>query len=120
MVSSRVTLPIQLRILPLISLNQSIPSNIDSTINIDLLRTTEVGSIILQLGLNNQMNDSQWFIMNGHIRHTRYFHVDFQKGQLILIRPIDELINQTDLIELGINVTKDWVNMNTIKVNERS
>jgi hypothetical protein len=54
--------------------------------------------------------------MIGHIRHTRYFHVDFQIGSLILIRPIEELINQTDLIELRINVTKDWIEMNTIKV----
>lgn len=115
-VSPRVTLPIQLRILPLTSLKKSLPSSIDSTINIDLLRTTEVGSTILQLGLNNRANDSQWFIMIGHIRHTRYFHVDFQSGQLILIRPIEELLNQTDSIELGINVTKDWMNMNTIKV----
>ena len=79
--------------------------------------TTEVGSILLQLGLNNhQLNNSQWFIMIGHIRYTRYFHVDFQTGQLILIRPIEELINQTDSIELRINVTNDWINMNTIKV----
>jgi len=54
--------------------------------------------------------------MIGHIRHTRYFHVDFQTGQLILIRPIEELINQTNLIELHINVTNDWIHMNTIKV----
>ena len=115
-VSSRVILPIKLRIFPLSSLNKSLSSPIDSTINIDLLTTTEVGSIILQLGLNNPLNNSQWFIMIGHIRHTRYFHVDFQIGSLILIRPIEELINQTDLIELRINVTTDWVNMNTIKV----
>lgn len=103
----------------MLSLNQSILSNVDSTINIDLLRTTEVGSIILQLGLNNPMNDSQWFIITGHIRYTRYFHVDFQKGQLILIRPIEELINLTNIIDLGINVTKDWITMNTIKVKKR-
>jgi hypothetical protein len=100
----------------LISLNKSLTSTIDSTINIDLLITTEVGSIILQLGLNNRLNNSQWFIMIGHIRYTRYFHVDFQIGSLILIRPIEELINQTDLIELRINVTNNWINMNTIKV----
>jgi len=78
--------------------------------------TTEIGSIILQLGLNKQYNNTQWFIMIGNIRHTRYFHVDFQIGHLILIRPIEELINQTNLIELHINVTTDWINMNTIKV----
>jgi hypothetical protein len=78
--------------------------------------TTEIGSIILQLGLNKQFNNTQWFIMIGNIRHTRYFHVDFQIGHLILIRPIEELINQTNLIELHINVTTDWINMNTIKV----
>jgi hypothetical protein len=119
-VSSRVTLPIKLRILPLISLNKSTSLPIDSTINIDLLITTEVGSIILQLGLNNQLNSTQWFIMIGHIRQTRYFHVNFQTGQLILIRPIEELINQTNLIELRINVTNDWINMNTIKVTQSS
>jgi hypothetical protein len=116
-VSSRVTLPVKIRILPMISLNKSLVSTIDSTINIDLLTTTNVGSTILQLGLNNRFNNTQWFIMIGDIRHTRYFHVDFQTGQLILIRPIDELINQTNIIELRINVTNDWINMNTIKVN---
>jgi hypothetical protein len=55
--------------------------------------------------------------MIGHINHTRYFHVNFQSGELILIRPLDELINKTSIIELYINVTKDWIHMNTIKVN---
>ncbi|UJR27505.1 hypothetical protein I4U23_008789 [Adineta vaga] len=115
-VSSRVTLPIKIQILPMISMNKSLLATIDSTINIDLLTTTEVGSTILHLGMNNRLNTTQWFIMIGDIRHTRYFHVDFQTGQLILIRPIDELINQTNLIDLRINVTNDWINMNTIKV----
>ena len=68
--------------------------------------------------MNNRIarNDTQWFILIGHIQHTRYFHVDFQTGQLILLRPIEELINQTNLIELKINVTYDWIKMNTIKV----
>lgn len=82
----------------------------------DLLKTTEVGSTILHLGINNRQNYTQWFIMIGHIRHTRYFHVDFQTGHLILIRPIEELMQQTNTIELRINVTSDWVHMNTIKV----
>jgi len=116
-VSSRVILPIKIQIIPLISLNKSLSSTIDSTINIDLLETTEVGTIIFQLGLNNQYNNTQqWFIMIGNIRYTRYFHVDFQTGQLILLRPIEELINQTNLIELYINVTNNWINMNTIKI----
>jgi hypothetical protein len=100
----------------MISVDKSLLSTIDSTINIDLLTTTEVGSTILQLGINNRVNNTQWFIMIGDIRHTRYFHVDFQTGQLVLLRPIDELINQTNIIELRINVTNDWINMNTIKV----
>ena len=100
----------------MIPVNKSLLSTIDSTINIDLLTTTEVGTSILQLGINNRVNNTQWFIMIGHIRHTRYFHVDFQTGQLILLRPIDELMNQTNRIELRINVTNDWINMNTIKV----
>ncbi|CAF3595684.1 unnamed protein product [Adineta steineri] len=115
-VSSRVSLPIKIQILPMISANHSLSPTIDSTINTDLLTTTEVGSTILQLGINNRLNNTQWFVMIGHIRNTRYFHVDFQTGQLILIRPIVELLNQTNIIELHINVTNDWINMNTIKV----
>ena len=117
-VSSRIILPVKLRTIPMITMDKSSLSTIDSTINIDLLTSTEVGSTILQLGMNNRMNNNQtqWFIMIGHIRHTRYFHVDFQTGQLTLIRPIEELANQTTIIELRINVTQDWTNMNTIKV----
>jgi hypothetical protein len=65
------------------------------------------------------MNDNyiQWFIMIGQIEYTHYFHVNFQTGELILIRPIEELINKTTIIELHINVTNDWIHMNTIKVN---
>jgi hypothetical protein len=55
--------------------------------------------------------------MIGQIEYTRYFHVNFQTGELILIRPIEELINKTTIIELHINVTNDWIYMNTIKVN---
>ena len=115
-VSPRVTLPIKLRILPLSSLNNSLQPAIDSTINLDLLSTTEVGSNIFQLNLNSKANQMQWFIMIGNIQHTRYFHVDFQTGQLKLIRPISEIINQTNLIELHVNVTTDWIHMNTIKI----
>ena len=117
-VSSRIILPVKLRTIPMITMDKSSLSTIDSTINIDLLTSTEVGSTILQLGMNNRLNNNQtqWFIMIGHVRHTRYFHVDFQTGQLILIRPIEELANQTTIIELRINVTQDWTNMNTIKV----
>ncbi|CAF3290402.1 unnamed protein product [Rotaria socialis] len=115
-VSARKLLPIKLRILPTISLDKSLLSPIDSTINIDLLKTTDVGSTILHLGINNRFNNTQWFIMIGYIRHTRYFHVDFQTGHLMLIRPIDELVQETDTIELRINITSDWINMNTIKV----
>lgn len=117
--SLRKTLPIKVQILPMISLDKSLLSTIDSTINVDLLKTTEVGSTILHLGLNNRFNQTQWFIMVGDIRHTRYFHVDFQTGHLMLIRPIEELIvHQDNIIELRINVTNDWINMNTIKVIE--
>jgi hypothetical protein len=55
--------------------------------------------------------------MISHIEHTRYFHVNFQSGELILIRPVEELMNKTTIIELHINVTNDWIHMNTIKVN---
>jgi len=55
--------------------------------------------------------------MISHIEHTRYFHVNFQSGELILIRPVEELMNKTMVIELHINVTNDWIHMNTIKVN---
>ena len=103
----------------MILFNESVISSIDSTINIDLLRTTEVGSTILQLGLNNRFNKTQWFIMIGPISHTRYFHVVFQTGRLILIRPIDELIDETNQIDLRINVTNDWIHMNTIKVKKK-
>lgn len=86
-----------------------------SIIHVDVLTTAKVGSILLQLQTN--MNSTQWFIMISHIDHTRYFHIGFQSGELILIRPIDELIGETTVIELAINITKDWIHMNTIKVN---
>jgi hypothetical protein len=54
--------------------------------------------------------------MIGQIEHTRYFHINFQTGELMLIRPIEELINKTRMIELHINITNDWIHMNTIKV----
>ncbi|CAF3379747.1 unnamed protein product, partial [Rotaria sp. Silwood2] len=116
-VSFRVILPIKIHVLPMNIIDSSLLLTNESTINIDLLTTTKVGSILLQLKINNNNNNyTQWFIMIGHIDHTRYFHVNFQSGELILIRPIDELINKTTIIELHINITNDWILMNTIKV----
>ncbi|CAF4109878.1 unnamed protein product, partial [Rotaria sordida] len=116
-ISSRVILPIKIRILPINIIDSSSLLLInESIINIDLLTTTKVGSILRQLRINNN-NYTQWFIMIGHIDHTRYFHVNFQSGELILIRPIDELINKTTIIDLRINITNDWIHMNTIKTN---
>ncbi|CAF3215866.1 unnamed protein product, partial [Rotaria sp. Silwood2] len=115
-VSFRVILPIKIHVLPMNIIDSSLLLTNESTINIDLLTTTKVGSILLQLKINNNNNNyTQWFIMIGHIDHTRYFHVNFQSGELILIRPIDELINKTTIIELHINITNDWILMNTIK-----
>ncbi|CAF1439238.1 unnamed protein product [Rotaria sordida] len=45
-------------IIPIISINKILLTTIDSTINIDLLTTTEIGSPILQLGLNNRFNNT--------------------------------------------------------------
>ncbi|CAF4102115.1 unnamed protein product [Rotaria sordida] len=45
-------------IIPMISINKILLTTIDSTINIDLLTTTEIGSPILQLGLNNRFNNT--------------------------------------------------------------
>lgn len=87
----------------------------ESIINIDLLTTTKVGSTLFQLGMNN--NHTKWFIMTSQIEYTRYFHVNFQSGELILLRPIEELINYTMTIELHVNVTQDWIDMKTIRVN---
>ncbi len=111
-VSSRVILPIKVRILPSYS---SLSLINEPIIEINLLTSTKVGSTLLELGMNN--NRTEWFIITSHFDHTRYFHVNFQTGQLILIRPIEELINKTAMIELKINVTNDWIHMNTIKVN---
>lgn len=86
-----------------------------SIINIDLLTTTKVGSKLFQFEMYN--NQTKWFIMISQIQYTQYFHVNFQSGDLILLRPIEELINKTTNIELYINVTNDWIHMNTIKVN---
>ncbi|CAF4094621.1 unnamed protein product [Rotaria sordida] len=47
------------KILPMILLNKSLLSTIDSVINIDLLRTTAVGSTILHFGINNRFNITQ-------------------------------------------------------------
>lgn len=96
-------------------MNSSLSLTHEPTINLDLSPTTKVGSTLLSLGNNNTY--FQWFIMIGPIKHTQYFHVNFQSGELILIRPIDELFNKTMIIELYINVTNDWIHMNTIKVN---
>jgi len=87
----------------------------ESIINIDLLTTTKVGSTLFQLGMNN--NHTKWFIMTSQIEYTRYFHVNFQSGELILLRPIEELTNYTMTIELHVNVTQDWIDMKTIRVN---
>lgn len=86
-----------------------------SIINLDLLTTTKVGSKLLQLGMYN--NQTKWFVLIGSIEYTRYFHVNFQSGELILLRPIIELIDQTSLLELYINVTNNWIDMQTIRVN---
>ena len=62
-------------------------------------------------------NQTQWFIMIGSIEHTRYFHINTQTGQLILIRPVEEIFNKTTLIELKINITNNWIDFQTIRVN---
>lgn len=59
----------------------------------------------------------QWFTMIGPIDHTRYFHINLQSAELILIRPLEELMNDTTIIELRINVTNDWIHMYTVQVN---
>jgi hypothetical protein len=64
--------------------------------------------------MNN--NHTKWFIMTSQVEYTRYFYVNFQSGDLILLRPIEELINYTRIIELHINVTHDWIHMNIIRV----
>lgn len=87
----------------------------DSTIHIDVLTTAKVGTILLELKKHNL--HAEWFIMTSHVDHTRYFHVNFRSGDFILVRPIDELINETSTrIEININVTQNWIHMNTIKV----
>ncbi|CAM4832083.1 unnamed protein product [Rotaria magnacalcarata] len=114
-VSSRIILPIKIRVLPANVFDRSLSFTGDSTIDINLLTTTKVGSTLVQLQINS--NRTQWFIMIGHIDHTHYFHVNFQSGELILIRPVEELMNGTTKIELNINTTNDWIHMTTIKVN---
>ena len=112
-VSSRVFLPIQIRVL---TIHPSSFQPIDpSIIHLDLFTSTKVGSKLLQLGTNN--NQTKWFVLISSIEYTRYFHVNFQSGELILLRPIDELINQTSILELHINVTNNWIDMQTIRVN---
>ncbi|CAF1545949.1 unnamed protein product [Rotaria magnacalcarata] len=113
-VSSRIILPIKIRVLPANVFDRSLSFTGDSTIDINLLTTTKVGSTLVQLQINS--NRTQWFIMIGHIDHTHYFHVNFQSGELILIRPVEELMNGTTKIELNINTTHDWIHMTTIKV----
>ena len=113
-VSPRVTLPIKVRVLPINIIGSSLLVFNESSIHIDLLSTTQVGSTLLQFGRST--NHTQWFIMSSSVEHTRYFHVKFRSGELILIRPIGELIKETTIIELRINVTNDWININTIKV----
>ncbi|CAF3938896.1 unnamed protein product [Rotaria sp. Silwood1] len=49
---------INIQIEGIISINKTLLTTIDSTINIDLLTINEVGSPILQLGLNNRFNNT--------------------------------------------------------------
>ncbi|UJR21665.1 hypothetical protein I4U23_024742 [Adineta vaga] len=113
-VSSRVILPVKIRIRPIRTIKTILLPMNQSTIQIVLLTTIKVGSTILHLGMNT--THTQWFILISHIDHTRYFHVDFETGELILTRPLIELINKTTIIELHINVTNDWIHWNTIKI----
>ncbi len=105
---------IKIRILPMNIHNHSLILTNESIINIDLLTTTKVGSKLFQFEINT--NYTKWFIMTSSIEYTRYFHVNFRSGKLILLRPIEELINYTKIIELHINVTHDWIQMKTIRV----
>ena len=93
----------------------SLLSTHQSIVNIDVSTTTKVGSRLIQLGMTNKQ--SRWFILLSSIEYTRYFHVNFQSGELILLRPIEELINYTKIIELHINITHDWIHMKTIRVS---
>ena len=113
-VSSRVTLSVQIRIRPIKNIQTNLLPLNQSTIQLVLPTTTKVGATVIHLGMNN--SHTQWFLMIGHVDHTRYFHVDSQTGEMILLRPLPELINKTSRIELHINVTTNWIYMNTIKV----
>ena len=113
-VSSRITLSVQIRIRPIKTVQSNLSPLNQSTIQLVLPTTMKVGATIIHLGMNS--SHTQWFLMIGHVDHTRYFHVDFQTGEMILLRPLTELINKTSRIELHINVTTNWTYMNTIKV----
>ncbi|CAF0721029.1 unnamed protein product [Adineta ricciae] len=113
-VSSRVTLSVQIRIRPIKTVQTNLLPLNQSTIQLVLPTTTKVGATVIHLGMNN--SHTQWFLMIGHVDYTRYFHVDFQTGEMILLRPLSELINKTSRIELHINVTTNWIYMNTIKI----
>lgn len=85
-----------------------------SRFHLDLLTTTKIPSDLISL----QSKTKEWFILISSVEHTKYFHVNVQTGQLSLIRSLDELINQTNSIELHVNVTQNWIEFRTIKVDD--
>ena len=116
-VSSRVLLPIKIRILPSASTDVPALSTLNSTIHLDLLPSAQVGSTLAHLG--TVVSPSPWYILTSDVEHTRYFHVDLRSGQLMLIRPMDELKHTLSPIRLRLNVTRNWIDMETVEVNIR-
>ncbi|CAF0759963.1 unnamed protein product [Rotaria sordida] len=84
----------------------------DGNENDDYKHSNRVGSPILQLGLNNRFNNTNVYYDWSYSSY-KIFSCRFSKSHLILIHPIEELINQTNIIELHINVTKNDNNQGT-------
>ena len=114
-VSSRVVLPVKIRILPSASTDLPPIAVLNSPIRLDLSSTARVGSTVVHLGSKDSL--SRWYILISDVEHTRYFHVDIRSGQVMLIRPIDELMNTLPIVRLRMNVTQNWIDMETIEVS---
>lgn len=116
-VSPRAFLPIKIRMLPLHMVDSTVVSPIQSNIAATLFSSSTVGSSVLHLG--SYVDHTPWFVIVSDEEHTRYFHMNAQSGELTLLRPIDEYMAKSTLVELQVQVTQNWIHTQTIRVGRR-
>ncbi|CAF1573648.1 unnamed protein product, partial [Didymodactylos carnosus] len=111
-ISQRIQMPVKVQILPFSrsTVNQM---KIIHTIPLiqELLSNKQVGDEIMNLNqfdTKKSENRTKWFILNGIMNQTKYFHVNLHTGQLFLIRSIMKLISDYQSLNITINETDDW------------